>query len=130
MGTGYKGNTPYHHSISENLPILKEEYPYINGYFGYQGKGDNPHVRNIRTSNPQITARVFYDTLTYGGLERPLFSKSTGNVIGQLTYLADGSVISWRNVSSSDGSPAVDINIQRSTNSGGIKQQKIHFVKE
>ncbi len=29
-----------------------------------------------------------------------------------------------------DGTPAVDINIKNSKESGGVKQQKIHFVKE
>ena len=42
----------------------------------------------------------------------------------------DGSIISWRDVSSSDGTPAVEINIEQSTSNGGVKQQKIHFVKE
>ena len=45
------------------------------------------------------------------------------------TTLSDGSVITWRNISHSDGSPAVDINVERSSDSDGIKQQKIHFVK-
>lgn len=54
-----------------------------------------------------------------------------GNEYGKKTKLSDGSIISWRNVSHSpDKSPAVDINIERSSDSGGIKKQKIHFVKE
>ena len=64
-------------------------------------------------------------------IEEPIFNKKTGDEIGQKTTLSDGSIISWRNVSSSaDGSPAVDINIEYSSDSGGIKRQKIHFVKE
>lgn len=43
--------------------------------------------------------------------------------------MADGTVVTWREVSSSDGFPAVDINIKKSTDSGGLKVQKIHFVK-
>ena len=34
-----------------------------------------------------------------------------------------------REVSSSDGSPAVEINIKQSTDHGDIKYQKIHFLK-
>lgn len=34
-----------------------------------------------------------------------------------------------REVSSSDGSPAVEINIRKSDEHGDIKYQKIHFVK-
>lgn len=33
-------------------------------------------------------------------------------------------------VSHSDGTPVVDVNIERSTHTGGIKKQKIHFIKE
>lgn len=39
-------------------------------------------------------------------------------------------IVSYRKVSSSDITPAVDINIKKSKESGGVKQQKIHFVKE
>lgn len=35
-----------------------------------------------------------------------------------------------REVSSSDGSPAVEINIRKSGEHGEIKYQKIHFVKD
>lgn len=75
------------------------------------------------------TAREFYDTIAYGGKETPTFDSKTGEQNGFKTTLSDGSIITWRNVSHSDGSPAVDINIERSSNNGGIKQQKIHFVK-
>ena len=44
--------------------------------------------------------------------------------------MADGSIITWRSVSSSDGSPVVEINIKKSSHSGGLKEQKIHFEKE
>lgn len=44
--------------------------------------------------------------------------------------MSDGTVITMREVSSSDGSPAVDINISRGSGSGSIKGQKIHFVQK
>lgn len=45
--------------------------------------------------------------------------------------MKDGTVITYREVShSSNGSPAVDINISSVDSSGNIKTQKIHFVKE
>ena len=131
MGTGYKGNADHYHSISENLPTLKNEYPYDNGYFGAKGDSSDSKVRHIESPDPQKCAKEFYDKFTYGGIEEPIFNKKTGDEIGQKTTLSDGSIISWRNVSSSaDGSPAVDINIEYSSDSGGIKRQKIHFVKE
>ena len=39
-------------------------------------------------------------------------------------------IVSYRKVSSSDVTSAVDINIKKSKESGGVKQQKINFVKE
>lgn len=129
MGTSYKGGADHYHSISENIPALKGEYPYHDGYFGTKGDSStNSRIRHIQSPNPKETAKEFYDKLTHGGVEEPIYDKKTGIEIGKKTYLSDGSIISWRNVSHSDGTPAVDINIERSSDSGGIKQQRIHFV--
>ncbi len=43
--------------------------------------------------------------------------------------MSDGTIITYRRYTRSDNLPAVDINIRKSTDSGGIKSQKIHFVK-
>lgn len=48
---------------------------------------------------------------------------------GTIAKLADGTIVSYRKVSSSDGTPAVDINIKNSKESGGVKQQKNTFCK-
>ena len=110
---------------------MKRSYPYKNGYFGTKGtSATNPRIRHIKSDNPVETAKAFYDQLAQGGVETPFYDKKTGQEKGRKSNLSDGSVVSWRNVSSSDGSPAVDINIESSKDSGGIKQQKIHFVKE
>jgi hypothetical protein len=71
-----------------------------------------------------LTAQDFYDKAAHGGIERPM-----ANGKGHYTKMKDGSILSYREVSSSDGTPAVEINIKKSTNHGGIKYQKIHFVK-
>ncbi|MDO5307898.1 MAG: hypothetical protein Q4G03_00155 [Planctomycetia bacterium] len=47
----------------------------------------------------------------------------------KITEMADGTYITWRKTSTSDGSPAVDINIVDGADVGGIKYQKIHFVE-
>ncbi len=130
MGTCYKGGSVYYRSIGQNVAILKNDYPYANGYFGAKGNSKDPKIRHILSNDPQKIARDFYDKIAYGGVEEPIYSKKTDSIIGYKTRLADGSVISWRNVSSSDGSPAVDVNIERSCDNCGLKQQKIHFVKE
>ncbi len=123
MGHGYKGDTGHHHSITENLPSLTSSYAYNNGYFGDRGQGRD-FVRNISSEDPVRTAQDFYDNASHGGIERQM---ENGN--GLYTKMKDGTILSYREVSSSDGSPAVEINIKKSTDSGGIKYQKIHFVK-
>ena len=43
---------------------------------------------------------------------------------------ADGTIIIYREYTSTDGSPAVDIGIKFCSNKGLIKQQRVHFVKD
>ena len=123
MGFRYKGNADYHHSIAENLDKMKEIYEYNNGLFGVQGKSISENTRNIKCDNPLEASKDFYDNLAYGGIESAL-----PNGKGHMTEMSDGSIITYREYQSSDGSPVVDINIKNSTDTGGIKKQKIHFV--
>lgn len=44
--------------------------------------------------------------------------------------MADRSIITFRATTKSDDYPGVDINISKSTDSGGIKQQKVYFGKK
>lgn len=126
MGTGiYKGGTTYHHSITENLPSLTSKHSFSNGYFGTRGDSTKERTRHIESKNPISTSTDFYNKLTHGAIE-----KNLPNGKGTVAKLADGTIVSYRKISSSDGTPAVDINIKRSKESGGVKQQKIHFVKE
>lgn len=60
------------------------------------------------------------------------FNKETYFIIRQNSKhfkLADGTIISYRQVSKSDGTSVVEINIRYSTNAGGLKYQKIHFTE-
>lgn len=123
MGRGYKNDTGHHHSIKENLPSLTSRFDYNNGYFGEKGYG-RTFVRNISSDDPVKTAKEFYDKAACGGIERPV-----ANGKGHYSKMKDGSILSYREVSFSDGSPAVEINIKKSNDHGGIKNQKIHFVK-
>ena len=45
-------------------------------------------------------------------------------------HIADGTIITWRITSRSDDTPVVEINIKRSSHTGGLKAQKIHFVED
>ena len=89
------------------------------------GDSTKERTRHIESKNPISTSTDFYNKLTHGAIE-----KNLPNGKGTVAKLADGTIVSYRKISSSDGTPAVDINIKRSKESGGIKQQKIHFVKE
>lgn len=122
MGTSiFNGGTTTHHSISENIIGLKEKYKYSNGYFGEEGQG-RTFTRNIRSKNPVQTAKEFYEIAAKGGIEK-IHAK------GKIARLSDGTIISYREISTSDGTSVVEINIRQSTANSGVKYQKIHFVK-
>ena len=123
MGHGYKGDTGHHHSITENLPSLTSSFKYHNGYFGDRGQGRN-FVRSIISDDPVKTAKDFYDKAAHGGIEHQM-----DNEKGVYTKMKDGSILSFREITSSADSPAVEINIRESNNHGDIKYQKIHFSK-
>ena len=123
MGHGYKEDIGHYHSISENLPELISKYKYSNGYFGDSGKGRSC-VRNIVSEDPIATSKDFYDKATRGGIE-----KEMSNGKGYYRKMKDGSILSYREKSSTDGSPVVEINIKSSNEHGDIKYQKIHFVR-
>ncbi len=123
MGHGYKGDTGHHHSIIENLPSLTASYKYRNGYFGDNIQGRN-FVRSIICDDPVKTAKEFYDKAALGGIEHQM-----DNGKGVYTKMKDGAILSFREITSSAGSPAVEINIRDSNEHGDIKYQKIHFSK-
>lgn len=125
MGTGYKGGSTTYHSIQDNMSSLTSNYPYNyeTGYFGDKGQTKNNNIRNIVSTNPIETAKNFYNTAAYGGIEHNLPNNN-----GVRATLKDGTILIYRTTSSSDGSPAVSIDINRSTDSGSLKSQKIHFT--
>lgn len=125
MGTGYKGNTISYHAISDNLPRAVKGFSYRDGYFGTPGLGKKGYSRHIECIDPVNTASELYNTLALGGVE----SKMPNNK-GVFTRMKDGTVISYREHSSSDETPVVEINIKSSSNNSGVKEQKIHFIKK
>lgn len=125
MGTCYKGESVIYRSIGQNLMIVSATYKYKDGYFGNSSPSTGNKTRNIISADNQAEAKMFYDRISYGGVE-----KTYRNGMMKITHMADGSIITWRLISTSDGTPVVEINISSSTHTGGIKQQKIHFIKE
>lgn len=68
-------------------------------------------------------AREFYDKIACGGIE---------NVIGEdnwTTKMKDGTYINFRIKTSSESSPAVQINIKNLSDNAGIRFHKVHFSK-
>lgn len=123
---GTSGSPSASHTFADNLPKLTKKYPASStGYFGEKGKGK--HVRRISSRNPLDTARDFYRKATEGAVYRgPLIRKNKGPVPhSEVAFLRDGSRIQIREISSSDGTPTVEICIDRL---GFIKPQKIHFI--
>lgn len=125
MGTTYKGNTKFYRSIGQNIMIASSTYRYENGRFGVSSPSTGNKTRNIESTDPVSTAKDFYNKIALGGIEQTF---NNGNL--KVTRMADGTHVTWRLISHSDGTPVVDINIDHSSHTGGIKEQKIHFVEE
>lgn len=124
MGTGYKGESKYYRSIGQNILITSLKYIYSNGRFGVNSPHGGASTRNIASPDNLLTAIDFYNKIAFGGKEQIVDDNL------RITRMADGTIITMRKVSHSDGTPVVDINIERSAHNSGIKKQKIHFIKE
>lgn len=125
MGHGYKGDTGHHHSIGENVAATAAKFPYSDGYFGEDSPDSKKRNRNIECDDLAGESKEFYDTIALGGIEKTL-----PNGKGVMTEMADGSVVSFREVSGSDGTPVAEINIKYSSDPSGVKGQKIHFIEK
>lgn len=124
MGTTYKGNSVYFRSVGQNVMVTSKIYGFSHGFFGENSKHGNDRTRNIFSSDNLAAAKDFYDKIAFGGKEHIV------NDNMRITRMADGTVITMRVVSHSDGTPVVDINVKPSKHTGGVKSQKIHFVQE
>ena len=72
-------------------------------------------------------AYEFFNRISAGYVKITTIPYRDGGKKGCVATLKDGTKITIRKKSSSDGSPAVDINI---VSPGRVKPHKIHFVKE
>lgn len=112
------------HSLNDNLPNVTRRFPLAPcGKFGEPGKG----ARIIKSSSPVGTAYEFFNRISAGYDTIKSIPYRDGTKKGCVARLKDGTTITLRKKSSSDGSPAVDINI---TAPGRVKPHKIHFVKK
>ena len=122
----YKGGSPIRHSLKDNIEKVAEIYGLNeNGFFAKIGKKGSDHIRQIDAKDEIIEARKFYEIIAYGGVETTF-----SNGKGLKTKLKDGTIISYREITSTQSSPAVEINVKRSHEKCGIKTQKIHFERK
>ncbi len=87
------------------------------GYFGKKGQSSSSAVRNL--SGGETAAKQFFEEKTKGFTQEIKLPEGKG----VLRKLPDGSTITYRPISSSDGTPVVDIGT-----GGVLKPQKIHFI--
>ncbi len=131
MGKKIHGNFKYtvgsgDHTIADNLSEVTKHFPLTaEGFFGTPGK--NHGVRHIESSAPISTAYEFFNRLIEGYDTIEPITYKDGKRKGCKVYMNDGSVITFRRKSTSDGTPAVDINIKTV---GRVRPHKIHFVKK
>ncbi len=107
-------------SIDENALLVKDKYGLDeNGFFGETTK---TRSQVFKSSSPIDDSLEFYDKLSTGG-KRTLLD----NGHGVKTVLDDDTVITHRVITSTKGSPAVDIHVY---SKAFVQTQKIHFVYE
>ena len=124
----------YKRSLSTNLTnVVKAKYGFKNGNFGTPGRSKNKYnnVRNIESNDPIETSKEFMIDLVTGFKFREAIKDThTNEIKGHKFIMKDGAIVVWRLHSTSDGSPAVDINVEGVKKGCLINMQKIHFIKE
>lgn len=119
----YVGRKQQYRSLEDNVKDIKTSYPLIDGFFGI--KGSSRRVREIHSKNHEVVAKDFFNKIAKGGILD--LHTIPGGVVSRLK---DGSVISYRKITSSPNSPAVEIRFRSTDSKYGIKDQKIHFIKD
>jgi hypothetical protein len=119
----YVGRKQRFRSLEQNINATSSSYPIHNVFFGT--KGSSYGVREIHSRNHEKTAKDFFNKIARGGI----LDLHTING-GVISRMKDGTVISYRKITSSSNSPAVEIRFRKLDSKYGIKDQKIHFVQD
>ena len=118
----YVGRIQQYRSLSQNIALTTSSYKLTDGYFG--SKGSSRGVREIHARNHEAVAKDFFNKIARGGV---LDLKTISG--GVLSRMKDGTIISYRKITSSSNSPAVEIRFRKMKSKHGINDQKIHFVQ-
>ena len=106
--------------INQNVSLLPAKFaPNKFGNFGESGK----NTRIIKCRDPISESAEFYEMIGRGGEIRGIPGKE-----GTITKLDDRSEITYRVITRTENSPAVEINVKKAN--ANINGQKIHFIKE
>ena len=104
-------------SVTDNYEIAKAyQSPNGNGMFGIKGKNS----RIYQSSDQYESAADFYARISRGGKELRFMNNK-----GIFTRFDDGSIVSYRVVTNTKNSPAVEIQLLANG-----KRQKRHFILE
>jgi len=109
-------NASLENNILSNKEVLKF---HEDGRFGDFVRNE---IDNYYSDNPMKDAMICYKKMAFGG-ERGLRENNSRAIYSRF---ADGSFVQFRPISSSPGSPAVELKVQF-IDSGRIR--KIHFIK-
>lgn len=121
-GFGHTLGADPHRNLMDNVPELKKHFNSTpEGYFGEEGS--HTSVRRISSGDPLATAKQFFEIASAGAVSTRYPKDGM-----TLCEMKDGSLVSMRIKSSSDGSPVVEVKIDKSIE-GQLKTQKIHFVE-
>jgi hypothetical protein len=109
--------------FTDNLSRLSKrfEFNHQTGYFGVVGQSRRGYVRNLFGENRLKTAEEFFQIASVGSIIRPM-----KNGKGTEAVFNDGSKLTFRPTSKSDGSPAIELDI----NTTKVKKQRIHFMNK
>ena len=118
----YVGRKQQFRSIDQNLSSVSLSYPTSNGYFGI--KGSSYGIREIHSRNHEKTAKDFFNKIARGGILDLHTIKG-----GVVSRMKDGTVVSYRKITSSNNSPAVEIRFRKLDSKFGIKDQKFTLYK-
>lgn len=119
-GGGYSDSS--NEQLDSNFRALENRFgSHSSGRYGTPGASGN--VRHISSKDPQATAKEFFDIASRGG-------KTTEIKPGVFrTTFKNGTYITYRKTSKSDGSPAITIKPGEQSQHS-IRPHKIHFVED